>query len=190
MPLLSRVIFPVLAIAGVALSSIPAQAQSVTVSLDSPFQTVALPVSGTTVVTFSGTITNTSQFTFTNTGSFTGSPTLQNPFRFLNYDTKYGNLPPVPFGPGASYTGILFAYDITPTTDLGGYTPGAYTINEYLAGNNPPNTPDASATEAFNITVTGPAAVPEASTTVSFGLLLALGFGGLVVAAKKKKATA
>ena len=35
---------------------------------------------------------------------------------------------------------------------------------------------------------TPPAAVPEASTTVSFGLLLALGLGGVVIAAKKKKA--
>ena len=33
-----------------------------------------------------------------------------------------------------------------------------------------------------------PAAVPEASTTASFGLLLALGLGGLIVAAKRKKA--
>ena len=32
-----------------------------------------------------------------------------------------------------------------------------------------------------------PAPVPEASTPVSFGLLLALGLGGLVVAAKRKK---
>ena len=31
-------------------------------------------------------------------------------------------------------------------------------------------------------------AVPEASTTISFGLLLALGMGGLVVAARRKKA--
>lgn len=31
-----------------------------------------------------------------------------------------------------------------------------------------------------------PAAVPEASTTVSLGLLLALGLGGVAVAAKKK----
>jgi len=30
--------------------------------------------------------------------------------------------------------------------------------------------------------------VPEASTTVSLGLLLALGMGGLVVAARRKKA--
>ncbi|MGI4790252.1 MAG: LamG domain-containing protein [Janthinobacterium lividum] len=35
-----------------------------------------------------------------------------------------------------------------------------------------------------------PAAVPEASTTVSFGLLLALGMGGVVIAARKKKAAA
>ena len=33
-----------------------------------------------------------------------------------------------------------------------------------------------------------PPSVPEASTTVSFGLLLALGMGGTVVAAKRKKA--
>ncbi len=38
----------------------------------------------------------------------------------------------------------------------------------------------------FSLTL--PAAVPEASTTVSFGLLLALGLGGMVVAAPKKKA--
>ena len=35
-----------------------------------------------------------------------------------------------------------------------------------------------------------PAAVPEASTTVSFGLLLMLGMGGVIVAARKKKAAA
>jgi len=35
-----------------------------------------------------------------------------------------------------------------------------------------------------------PAAVPEASTTISFGLFLALGVGGMVIAAKRKKAVA
>lgn len=35
-----------------------------------------------------------------------------------------------------------------------------------------------------------PAAVPEASTTVSFGLLLLFGLGGVVIAAKKKSAAA
>jgi hypothetical protein len=38
--------------------------------------------------------------------------------------------------------------------------------------------------------ITAPAAVPEASTTISFGLLLMLGLGGLVIAARKKSAPA
>ncbi|MGI4790237.1 MAG: hypothetical protein ACRYFS_15475 [Janthinobacterium lividum] len=41
-----------------------------------------------------------------------------------------------------------------------------------------------------NLDVSGSAPVPEASTTVSFGLLLALGMSGIVVAARKKKAAA
>ena len=41
---------------------------------------------------------------------------------------------------------------------------------------------------AFNLTSTSATpAVPEASTTVSFGLLLALGLGGITVAAKRRK---
>ena len=39
-----------------------------------------------------------------------------------------------------------------------------------------------------DLSLKGQAPVPEASTTVSFGLLLALGMGGMVVAAKRKKA--
>ena len=41
---------------------------------------------------------------------------------------------------------------------------------------------------AGSLVATG-APVPEASTTVSFGLLLALGMGGLVLAAKRRKAS-
>ncbi len=48
--------------------------------------------------------------------------------------------------------------------------------------NNPP--------EFDNIKLDQPAPVPEASTTASFGLLLALGMGGLVIAVKRKKAVA
>ncbi len=43
--------------------------------------------------------------------------------------------------------------------------------------------------DAF-LLIPNPAAVPEASTTVSFGLLLALGMGGVVAAARKKQAAA
>lgn len=40
---------------------------------------------------------------------------------------------------------------------------------------------------SYRDTGSPPAAVPEASTTVSFGLLLALGMGGVVIAAKRRK---
>ena len=40
-----------------------------------------------------------------------------------------------------------------------------------------------------NLSVSSANPVPEASTTVSFGLLLMLGMGGMVVAVRKKKAT-
>ncbi len=51
----------------------------------------------------------------------------------------------------------------------------------------------AQRTSFFNLNIgngTLVAAVPEASTTVSFGLLLALGLGGFALAAKKKKSMA
>jgi len=43
--------------------------------------------------------------------------------------------------------------------------------------------------EAGTPALSSPAAVPEASTTVSFGLLLVLGMGGMIVAAKRRKTT-
>lgn len=46
---------------------------------------------------------------------------------------------------------------------------------------------DGVETNAFSF---GPAPVPEASTTVSFGLLLMLGLGGVVLAARKNKVKA
>jgi hypothetical protein len=46
--------------------------------------------------------------------------------------------------------------------------------------------PDARAISGGFLIVSPAAAVPEASTTVSFGLLLALGLGGVVIAKKKK----
>ncbi len=50
---------------------------------------------------------------------------------------------------------------------------------------------DTSSFGSYEIDLTGTsAAVPEVSTRASFGLLLALGMGGVVIAAKKKKAAA
>lgn len=42
------------------------------------------------------------------------------------------------------------------------------------------------AMSGYAYSVVGPDPVPEASTTVSFGLLLALGLGGVAIAARKK----
>ncbi len=50
-------------------------------------------------------------------------------------------------------------------------------------------TPDARVIATGSLIVTDANPVPEASTTISFGLLLMLGLGGTVVAARKKKAT-
>ena len=75
-----------------------------------------------------------------------------------------------------SRRGLLFT--------IGGYVPAnnSYT---FAATNN--GTTGSTATPTPTLTlITAP--VPEASTTVSFGLLLALGMGGLVVAARRKKA--
>lgn len=48
---------------------------------------------------------------------------------------------------------------------------------------------DGYAVDFLTVGVTS-APVPEASTTVSLGLLLALGFGGLLVASRRRKAAA
>ena len=71
-----------------------------------------------------------------------------------------------PISGGAVFTGQSFS-------SLG-LTPGTYT---YKLPND-------------TVTVNIGAPVPEASTTVSFGLLLALGMGGLVIAARRKKVSA
>ncbi len=48
--------------------------------------------------------------------------------------------------------------------------------------------PSFFALDNVSVTDLGAAPVPESSTTVSFGLLLALGLGGLAVAAKRRRA--
>jgi hypothetical protein len=52
------------------------------------------------------------------------------------------------------------------------------------------NTPAGDYLDNVSLTQTSPAAVPEASTTVSLGLLLMLGLGGMAIAAKRKQSAA
>ena len=84
-----------------------------------------------------------------------------------------------------------------PFTMATATTPGDYLLFTGLTGSSftltaNRTTGDTSSTtfipiDGFQIVAT-PAAVPEASTTISFGLLLALGLGGFAVARKKSAA--
>ena len=82
----------------------------------------------------------------------------------------------------ATITGVT----IDPATNLPGFGPGAVTFD---AKDVFANFQNLRLTPSQNVTLnlTFAPAVPGASTTVSLGLLLALGFGGLVVGAKRKK---
>ena len=92
-------------------------------------------------------------------------------------------------GNGAAFDMFSNSVDDTTITDFTGLRtqkPGVTgpLTNWFLSGAD-------VETGSYGIALTGAsfaaAPVPEASTTVSFGLLLALGLGGLVVAAKRKK---
>jgi hypothetical protein len=107
----------------------------------------------------------------------------------------------IPVTKWGAYASLSFNYTDPPGTD-----PTDFTLTLQQDG-----LPDASLfdvrfdpsgtatlmSSASGVTITSQAGtpaldnpVPEASTTVSFGLLLALGLGGLVVASKRRKATA
>ena len=80
-------------------------------------------------------------------------------------------------------------YDSDPSSSKFG---DAYPAGEAVASNNLslPFTPFADVTKTIDLGFIAKFStpVPEASTTVSFGLLLALGLGGTVVAARRRKA--
>ncbi len=76
--------------------------------------------------------------------------------------------------PGNNSRFTSYSFTVTAT--------GPFTGLSFTAPNTLNNTPGL---ELDDIVV---APVPEASTTVSFGLLLALGLGGMMVAARRKKA--
>jgi len=129
---------------------------------------------------FTGTLTNpTGAVVFLNGDSptFNGPGTID--------DSAFLNNAPLSLGPAGggsdTYTGSFF--DITlpssaaPSTYFGTFTVlGGPTANDLMT----------VGTEDFSVMVSPSPAVPEASTTVSLGLLLALGLGGLVVAARRK----
>ena len=138
-------------------------------------QTVA--PSGT--VTFSGIITNTSTATvFVNNDSFNVDP-------LLSYDdTAFLSAGQFSLAPGASYplSGSANLFDITldSKATLGSTYTGTFTI----LGGADNAAQDTQSITNFSVTA---AAVPETTTTLSFGLLLVSG-GLLAVKMRKRSA--
>lgn len=97
-----------------------------------------------------------------------GGIPITDSFFFLDSIQSLGGSASGPLSPGSTETFVFTSFN-GPQGTLS------------VTGTNTGGVPD------FAAPIVGPAAVPEASTTVSFGLLLALGVGGAAVASRKKK---
>lgn len=175
---------------GACLVTAPAHAQIVLRSAPLAVQSIAR--GGTAA--FTVTLQNTGASTFFFLGddlSFTSAPgPIEYGFPTSSSTVAVDDTPFSSFIPGASLaagatqTFTMFNVLAGSASTLGSYI-GQFTVQG--------NTDSAGAandlvTQNFQLNVNAP--VPEASTTVSFGLLLALGMGGVVVAARRKKAQA
>ena len=165
-----------LAVAGLLLASAAAKADTLTLTLDAPFQT-----GPSTSFTFTGTIA------YTNTDSINDGGVTE----YLNGDAFSVDAPatlddsafftnaPLSMKPGDSWSGTLFTVstpnyiDAPPPADF--YT-GSFSI---VGGSSPTDDSDVLATSNFNVQVT-----PEPTSM----LLLATGLAGLLGAKKLRKA--
>ena len=114
---------------------------------------------------FAGALLNTGTGeTFLNAGSldFTGSGFDQDGLPLAAF--------PASLAPQTGSSGLLFTL-----TASGLVSPGTYYGSLLIQGGSDASTYDTLAVQPFEIQVTAPAAVPEASPIVSLGLLLALG---------------
>lgn len=152
-------------------------------------------------------------YTFTSTGTYTAG--FYTPFEGSTPGKTSGITLTTPLALSSNTIGLTMAYQGTTDgvnyasasnlTSLVTYgtapTVGSNVFDGYYRNaNGETNGNFTSATRSFGQTnqslalrVFGnvtPPAVPEASTTVSLGLMLALGMGGLVIASKRKKASA
>ena len=125
--------------------------------------------------------------------TFYMDPTVSAPTQVLlpigwkyNYDSGSGQFDFYTEGPSGFGNGDFGPDVIQPGASLAGFgltTPAAPDQSIAFATDEQFNQDSTLATLPTSI----PAAVPEASTTVSLGLLLALGLGGGVIAARRKK---
>ena len=87
---------------------------------------------------------------------------------------------PVSAGDRDNQSGLLFR------SATGMVPAGTSSVSFYLQMTRVQGSYNDGYADNLSFTLDSPAAVPEASTTISFGLLLVLGLGGVLVAAKKK----
>ncbi len=89
------------------------------------------------------------------------------------------------------YPATILSATLDPATTAVGFTPSAITFDATdIFVSESVNATSISDNQKIVVdyTTSGAAPVPEASTTASLGLLLALGLGGLVIARKRKSA--
>lgn len=184
-----------LALAGtlaLGLAVAPAHAQLVITSAPTVTQSIALGGFTSYTATLQNNFSSAVYFLDDNAGfAFPPGPTEFAPASSAQTvvldDSSYFNmvLSGASLGAGQSQTFTLFSVAAGTAATTGTYQ-GYFTIR----GNTDPSGPLTDlATQNFQTIVTPNAApVPEASTLVSLGLMLTLGLGGTVVAARKKKA--
>lgn len=153
-------------------------ATTLTQTLDGTNGTTAAALQAGTVYTFSGAI-----------GYRADQPAGNFDFDPLTFSLVAGGqtlasqtYQPDPAGHYGTFVPFSFSYDSTAAAPalLG------QTLAVQIAGT--PTDPFRNNQGNFdNLSLTASSPVPEASTTASFGLLLALGLGGIAVAAKRKK---
>jgi hypothetical protein len=143
----------------------------------SPATVTAMP--GATGVSVFGTLTNSGTASvdlddaYYNLLTGPAGADLTSAISFSDYSA------PFTLTAGQSYSGALFTFDTQPDAPVGDYTGNfAVSYGGQATDQTNPN---------FTVTLQS-AAVPEASTTVSLGLLLALGLGGMVIARKRTAA--
>jgi len=145
------------------------------------------------VIMYGGPATPLSSFNITTTDGVTDS------FAGIHYMS-----PGSAYKLSDGYLGHNYSFVFNNLSGTGGqlylapdYSGTATNVFPLIPGFNDPNLGASGSSETISSTrqivsgflIESPAAVPEASATVSFGLLLALGLGG-VVAARRKKAAA
>ncbi len=182
-----------LALAGtlaLGLAVAPAHAQLVITSAPTVTQSITLGGFTSYSATLRNDFTSAVYFLGDNTDfTFAPGPTEFAPASSNNTvvldDTPYFNFVGTSLGAGQSQTFTLFNVAAGTAATTGTYQ-GFFTIQ---GSTDPSGDPIDLATQNFQTIVTpGVAPVPEASTLVSLGLMLALGMGGTVVAARKRKA--